>query len=372
MREQNPISKSDHKLEAQAELFASSLHPIPESLEEYEIRVKENNIIQKKIKSVEDLFNITKEEKENMLFGPYFRELEEQNALLVYARELSEIKDLYHLPESINPALRQLIETYRDKYVAFLRREKNLETLFIEKNRIIWDKKYKNTVRELKEKIKKTEPEVGIDDCISVRERSFVFKKEIDGATCFIKIYNKDAFRELSTGMPEIQALMRTEDIPRVSHLVAYSYEEGAHILTPCPGNTTNKLNPEEINYSDEDLKILLTTIKQLNERGISLDIDSTNILYSKEESFYVIDYHLPKETDSPLLLKIKEQLSSSLLASLDNQNSLSTPEKKAIFIHLDKRLISIIENNFPDLVKEFGSDFQIWKMENKKAIYEV
>lgn len=369
MKEQNPILKPNHKLEAQAELFASSLHPVPESLEEYEIRKKENNIIiQKKMESFEDLFRITEEEQENMMFGPYFRELGEQNTLLVHARELSGIKDLYDLPEDINPALKKLIETYRDKYVAFLRKEKKLETYFIEKNRKIWDTKYKNIVRNLKEKIEKAKPKVGVDDCISVRERSFVFKKEIDGVTCFVKIYNKDEFKELMIGMPEIQALMRTEDISRISHLISYSYEEGTHILTLCPGNTTNKLKQEEINYSDEDLKILLTTIEELNERGISLDLDSTNILYSKEESFYIIDYYMPKGGDSSLLFKIKEQLASSLLASLDNQNSLSTPEKDARFKHLNKRLISIIENNFPNLIKEFGEDFKKWKEKNEKA----
>lgn len=350
--------KSVRKLEAQAELFATHSHPRMESDEEYRERVKKNNIVIKK-RTFEDLFLVpTDEEFENMQWGPYYRELREQNTLLKSAHELSGVKDLDHLPDTMSPELKKLVANYKDKYIAFLRKEKKIATEYIEQNRETWDRHFKDIVGEIKEKMRAIEPQIGVDGCIAIRGRSYVFKRDVEGKSYAIKFYRKEATREpnpeLSVGVQQIYASLRTQDLDHIAHLAAYSYEDGAHIHTFCPGSTIDRLLPGERNYPDEDLIVLLSTLEKMYERGVHADIDATNILYSKEHGFYFIDYHIGSVLDISLLEKLKS-LGAALLNESEYQPSKEVKE-------LDKKIIALIEQQFPSIIQICDADFVGWK----------
>ena len=78
---------------------------------------------------------------------------EDQAQILKYSSELSQIKDLKNLPPDLPEELVSLIQKHKDAYVNFLRRERKLETSFIEENIETYKEKFQPVIAELKAKM---------------------------------------------------------------------------------------------------------------------------------------------------------------------------------------------------------------------------
>ncbi len=353
--------KTDERLESQIEVFGVKLRPrikMPkenwgEELTKSEPSIEKNFSIEEIIKDMKmRVINV-----EKTFWGEYYTELQEQADILKYSHDLASIKDLYNLPEDLNQDLKNIIEKYRDKYLNFLRKEKSLETELREVYKNIYEEYFKSITKEIKEKITNLEKQkVGECGCISIRERSSIFKINFENEELILKVFTKLPYREVQIMLPEIEAQMRALNVNHVSHMYGYSYEDGVIVMSMVPGKSMSE-SEEKNDYSDEELIEFLEIFQSLWQRGIDVDTDDTNILYDKKHGFSIIDYHLPNSNSVSYGLQLKGT-SENILSHLSKYSNKIDPQ----FNEMAKRIIGLVEKNFPEIKKMAGKEFEEWK----------
>ncbi len=89
------------------------------------------------------------------------------------------------------------------------------------------------------------------------------------------------------------------KDIPRLEHIVAASYEDGATIAEIMPGKEVSYLTAGEIHQvTDAQLEELVDTVVLAEQRGIVIDPKPSNVLYDPEAGYSIVDITSSKVAD--------------------------------------------------------------------------
>lgn len=280
-----------------------------------------------------------------------------QIELLKYSSELAKIKDLNNLPNDLPQELVDLINKNKEVYIDFLRKEKKLETAFIEENIKKYREKFQVVIAKLKAKmvpgIEKELPEY-----LGSGSNGSVFVIEVDG-----KKYAAKFSISLTQSNFEIKPLLRAKGIPHTAQLEAYSFEDGVVIMNLLPGRDVSSFTKEDApEYSDKDIIELIETVKKLYNVGIVIDPKASNFMYDKEGGFSILDFHLNNNineyglADAVMSLRIAltarkfERLDYNAL-DYEEKVRLQSIEKNKVFLPTMVRFISILQEKYPEIL---------------------
>lgn len=107
---------------------------------------------------------------------------EDQAKLLKYSAELATIKDLNNLPPDLPKELVELVQRHKDAYITFLRKERKLETSFIEENIKTYNEKFQPLIRELKARMAQGDPKQ-LPEYLGSGSNGSAFRIEVDSKT---------------------------------------------------------------------------------------------------------------------------------------------------------------------------------------------
>lgn len=319
----NPMNKSQERLQAQSESFAD--------------------------KSVE---NFSKD----------------QAKILKYSADLSGIRDLNNLPSDLPEELINLINKNKDAYIDFLRKEKKLETTFIEENIKIYKEKFQPIILELKEKISQGNSK-NIAEYLGSGSNGSAFRVVVEG-----KSYAAKFSKSITQANFEIKPLLKAKGIPHTAQLVCYSFEDGVVIMELLPGTDVTNFTPENAPlYSDGDMIQLIETIKIMDSEGLVIDPKPSNFMYDEKEGFSILDYHLKNPNSGFALpqeiMSLGNMLSARKLEYLDykdqnydEKSKMRVIEYFKIYLPIMVRLINILNDKYPDII----SGWKQKKMEDK------
>jgi hypothetical protein len=112
-----------------------------------------------------------------------------------------------------------------------------------------------------------------------------------DGRRHIVRIPKSDVKNPTSIGR-HIRSAIRGRGIPHLEQIEAASFESGVTVAEPMDGQEMPNVLAEELaGATDEQLSMLITTIKRAHKAGITIDPKATNIFYDKQEGFGIIDY---------------------------------------------------------------------------------
>jgi hypothetical protein len=84
--------------------------------------------------------------------------------------------------------------------------------------------------------------------------------------------------------------------VPHLEQIIAASYEEGVTIAEIMPGKEIGELTIDDIHQiTNAQLAELVDTLIAVNERGITIDPNPSNILYDLNAGFGIVDYFSSK-----------------------------------------------------------------------------
>lgn len=285
---------------------------------------------------------------------------DDQRNILKYSAELSKITDLNNLPSGLPEDLVTLIQRNKDAYVDFLRKEKKMETSFIEENINTYKEKFQSTIADLKAKISQGNIEK-IPEYLGSGSNGHAFKINVDGKT-----YAAKFSRSITQQNFEIKPLIRAKGIPHTSQLVSYSFEDNVVIMELLPGtDVTNFKIENKPNYTDEEIIQLIEIVKDLDSNGLMIDPKPSNFIYDKEQGFSVLDYHL-KNSESGF--KLPQEIMSLRVAlttvDLDwpdykepnykERIKSQSIERNKIFLPMMFRFVTILKEKYPDILSEW------------------
>ena len=285
---------------------------------------------------------------------------EDQAQILKYSAELSQIKDLNNLPPDLPEELVSLIQKHKDAYVNFLRRERKLETSFIEENIETYKEKFQPVIAELKAKMAQGNFKE-LPEYLGAGSNGSAFRIEVDGKT-----YAAKFSRSSTQANFEIKPLIRAKGIPHTSQLVSYSFEDGVVVMELLSGTDVTNFTPEEApEYSDEHIVQLIDTVRELDAKGLVIDPKPSNFMYDKEQGFSVLDYHLknagsryglPQE-----IISLETALTARKFEPLDykapdyeEKSKAQAIEKYKISLPLMIRLLGILKEKYPDILADW------------------
>lgn len=282
---------------------------------------------------------------------------EEQAQILKYSAELSEIKDLNNLPPDLPAELATLINKHKDAYINFLRKEKKLETSFIENNIKTYKEVFQSAIVELKAKMALGDPKQ-LPEYLGSGSNGSAFSVTIEGKT-----YAAKFSRNLTQANFEIKPLIRAKNIPHTSQLVSYSFEDNVVIMELLPGTDVTNFTPEEApEYSNEHIVQLIETVLELDAKGLAIDPKPSNFMYDPEHGFSVLDYHLNDGYKLPQqIMDLRHGLTARKFERLDykapdyeERSQEQSREQNKIFLPMMVRFLGILKERYPDILAEW------------------
>lgn len=293
----------------------------------------------------------------------------DQAQILKYSAELSKIKDLNNLPDNLPEEFVALIERNKEAYINFLRKERNLETSFIEENIKTYKERFQPIVAELKAKMAQGDFKE-LPEYLGSGSNGSAFCIEVDGKEYAAKFSNS-----ITQANFEIKPLLRAEGIPHTSQLVAYSFEDGVVIMELLEGTEVTNFSPGEApEYTAEHIVKLIDTVHELDAKGLVIDPKPSNFMYDPDKGFSVLDYHLKNEGGSyglpQEIMDLRLGLEARKWERLDYQASDYKDKARAQSIERNKislpmmiRFLNILKEKYPDIL----ADWQRQHDENKK-----
>ena len=282
---------------------------------------------------------------------------DEQKQLLQHSAELAKIDDINNLPPDLSPELVELIESNRQSYVEFLRKEKREEIQFRKENAELFKEKFESVIEELKKRIEKD----GAKDCyLGSGSNGDAYRIEVNGKEYAVKFSNS-----LTQANFEIKPLLRAKGIDNVAQLVSYSFKDKVVIMELLPGTDVTNFSPENApEYSDEDIINLIKTVQELDRNGIVIDPKPSNFLYDKEKGFSVLDFHLKGKgfrslADSIIGLKVpltarKWPKIDYKADDCDKKIAEQSIERNKIYLPMMVRFLTILQDNFPEILEDY------------------
>ncbi len=304
---------------------------------------------------------------------------EDQAMLLKYSSELAKVRDLNNLPPDLPQELVDLIQTHKDAYVSFLRRESKLETTFIEDNANNYKEKFHPIVEELKKKMSggNAKSLSLLPEYLGSGSNGTAFRIEVDGKTYAAK------FGSTTQANFEIKALLRAKGIPHATQLVSYSFEDGVVIMELLPGRDVTGLTIKDApQYPDEHIIQLIETVKELDQKGIMIDPKPSNFLYDPQEGFSILDFHLKNGGDYDLpqeIIDLRLALSARKQELLDynapdyqEKADVQRTEQQAIYLPTMARFLGILQDKYPDILSAWKKRHEKDKANPRMAVSEL
>lgn len=282
---------------------------------------------------------------------------DEQKKLLQHSAELAKIDDLDNLPPDLSPELVELIESNRQRYVDFLRREKKEEIQFRKENAERFKEKFQPAIKALKEKM---ETGGAKEQYLGSGSNGDAYRIEVDG-----KEYAAKFSRMLMQANFELKPLLRAKGIEHTAQLAAYSFEDGVVIMELLPGTDVTNFTPENApEYSDEDIIQLIKTVQELDRNGIVIDPKPSNFLYDEKEGFSVLDFHLKSGGSYSLADSIMDMnlpLSARKWPRLDykaddyeKKSAEQRTERNKVYLPMMVRFLTILRDKFPEILEDY------------------
>lgn len=291
----------------------------------------------------------------------------DQARLLQYSAELAKIKDLDDLPRDLPEELVGLIRKYKESYVHFLRRERRLETSFIEQNIDGYKQKFQPAIATLKSRIAAGDPKE-LPEYLGSGSNGSAFRVEAGD-----RAYAAKFSRNSTQANFELKALLRAKGIPHTAQLENYSFEDSVVIMELLPGRNVTNFTPSDApEYSDEQIVQLIETVRQLDARGLVIDPKASNFLYDPEQGFSVLDYHLKNEKSHygppQEIMDLRGALTARKLEKLDYQDpayqekaKVQSIERNKIYLPMMVRFLGILQDRYPEILRA-------WKSEREEA----
>ena len=291
---------------------------------------------------------------------------DDQRIILKYSTELAEIEDLNNPPSHLPKELTDLIRENKDAYLDFLRQEKRLTTSFAQENIKIYKEVFRPAISALREKISQ-EDFSALPEYLGSGSNGSAFRIKAEG-----KEYAAKFSKCLTQANFEIKPLLRAKDIPNTAQLVSYSLPDGVVIMELIEGeNVTNRPPDEKPEYSDEHIIGLIETVHKLDAIGLVIDPKPSNFIYSPDQGFSILDYHLkgvgenyglPEE-----IIDLRFALSARKWESINNNDPNYEERQKEQSLEKNKthlstmvRLLSILKNHYPEIIED-------WKIRQEK-----
>lgn len=303
---------------------------------------------------------------------------EDQAKLLKYSAELATIKDLNNLPSDLPQELVELVQKHKDAYIDFLRKERKLETSFIEENIKTYNEKFQPLVRELKMRMAQGDPKQ-LPEYLGSGSNGSAFRIEVDGKT-----YAAKFSRSLVQSNFEIKPLLRARGIPHSAQLVTYSFEDGVVVMELLPGqDVTNFTSENAPEYSDEHIAGLVDTVKELDANGIVIDPKPSNFLYDPEQGFSILDFHLKKGGSNfglpQEVISLKTALSARKFENLDykapdydEKAKEQSIERYKIQLPMMIRFLGILQEKYPDILEAWQKQHEEDKQDPRMSVSEL
>jgi hypothetical protein len=273
---------------------------------------------------------------------------DEQKNILQHSAELAKIDDIDNLPPDLSPELVELIESNRQRYIEFLRREKSKEIQSRKENAERFKEKFESAIKVLKEKM---ETDGAKEQYLGSGSNGDAYRIEVDG-----KEYAAKFSKMLTQANFEIKPLLRAEGIEHTVQLAAYSFEHKVVIMELLPGTDVTNFSPENApEYSDDDIVQLIKTVQELDRNGLVIDPKPSNFLYDEKKGFSVLDFHL-KQGDHYSLADSVLDLRIALVArkwpqldyKADDYNEKSAAqsiERNKIYLPMMVRFLTILRD---------------------------
>lgn len=281
---------------------------------------------------------------------------DEQKKLLQHSAELAKIGDLDNLPPNLSPELVKLIESNRQRYVEFLRKEEREEIQFRKENAERFKEKFEPTIKALEEKI---ETDGAKEQHLGSGSNGDAYRIEVDG-----KKYAAKFSRMLTQANFEIKPLLHAKGIDHAAQLVAYSFKYKVVIMELLPGTNVTSFSPKNApEYSDEDIVQLIETIQELDRNGLKIDPKPSNFLYDEKKGFSVLDFHLKNggRCLADLIMDARGVLTARNWPRLDyeaddydEKSAEQSLERNKIYLPMMVRFLTILRDKFPKILEEY------------------
>lgn len=266
--------------------------------------------------------------------------------------------------DAIPASIAKTAKEHWAEYVNFLREEKK-ETIAFRKNCLeVYENRFKEVTKPILEQINAIPGaialEVGyearqkvaqIPEHIATGTRGHVFKIEVEGTPYIMKKFFGDPrYLPVFVESDQVLAHQRSEGVPHVQQLVAYSHDDHTLILSFMSGKELGSFSSQELgSFPKKHLKEIVDTCISLSDRGLLVDYhyDGGNFLYDKEEGMNFIDPTLSYQGEnwSKWIDNVRRALSVRFTGGekiVDNKISSVT----------GKDIISILEEYYPDRLK--------------------
>ena len=282
---------------------------------------------------------------------------DEQKKLLQHSAELAKIDDLDNLPPDLSPELVALIESNRQRYVEFLRKEKIEEIQFRKENAERFKKKFQPAIKALKERM---ETGGAKEQYLGSGSNGDAYRIEVDG-----KEYAAKFSRSFTQANFEIKPLLRAEGIEHAAQLAAYSFKDSVVIMELLPGTDVTNFAPENVpEYSDKDIIQLIGTVQELDQNGLVIDPKPSNFLYDDKEGFSVLDFHLKKahhESLADSIMNLRIALTARKWPRLDykaddyeEKSAEQSIERNKIYLPMMVRFLTILRDKFSEILEDY------------------
>jgi len=289
---------------------------------------------------------------------------DEQKAILKNSVELAKIKDLNKLPDDLSDELRELVEENKGAYVQFLK-EREFETEKTEESIRLYNEKFSDAVSDIKSKIKEGDPKQ-LPEYLGSGSNGSAFRITVDGIEYAAKFTNS-----VTQSNFEIKPLLKASGIEHASQFVCHSFEDGVVVMELLPGTDVTNFTPEnKPEYSDEDLGQLIDTVVELESAGLVIDPKASNFLYSKDEGFSVLDYHIQRDGNGHItgksIMNLLHALTYKPFVPLDRDDpEYEAKSEQSAFEDTRERLsmmirvFRIVKEKYPELITEWQQTYE-------------
>jgi len=179
----------------------------------------------------------------------------------------------------------------------------------------------------------------------------------------------------------EIKPLLKAAGIEHVSQFVCHSFEDGVVVMELLPGTDVTNFTPEnKPEYTDVDLEGLIDTVVELESAGLVIDPKASNFLYSSDDGFSVLDYHLqregPKNVIGKSLMSLMHALTYKPYESID-RNDPNHDEKLSKAVEEDTKknlsmmvqVFQIVKDKYPELITDWQETYDREVSENEEKV---
>ena len=323
---------------------------------------------QKRQHTLEDQITRFSNRQRDVSLDDYQKILKEQELMFENMGLLTHVKDLEKPSIDLGSDLVDLIKGNKESYIKFLREERKIEAQYRKQKEEFYNEHFKDEVERLN-KLRDMYPmnPEKIPGYLTPGTMGLLFKIERNNKPYVVKFYDRRENKK-EIGDAEITAMLRAENLSNVSHLKGYSYEDGVYVMDYIEGKTLSDLTiNEKPKITDEELEKIIETVINLYKRGVVIDTNVRNFIFNDKNIVNIIDYSVEEGKLANTVYYMRDlaiQLSERKKEG-ENMQSTVTNTVLADFEHVDeleKRMIEMIERDFPDFAKIFKEDFIRWK----------